>query len=358
MSRVGVGIIGAGFGASVQLPGFLRIPDAEVIGIVSTNSGTSETLAKAYGLPRAFGSWQEMLACDDIDLVSIATPPLPHAVIAHAALAARKHVLCEKPFTRSAADARALLDAAEHAGVVHAVDFEFRELPAMQMLKKYVTEGEMGTLRSARLEWIVGSWADPERPWSWQCDASLGGGILGSLGVHLFDAAEWLLGPMQRLRATTGIGIIERPHEVGTMKTVTSEDHVKIALQGSNGLPVQIALSNIEPAGTGLTLQIEGDAYTMILESATVGYAEKLRVRTVTRGTSRTLLEPDIVPSVGDARIGIFQSFATRLVRAVHAHDTTFRPSFIEGLRTDMLYEATMQSAKTKEWVDIAELSK
>ncbi len=344
MSSIGVGIIGTGFGALVQLPGFLQVPGAQVIGIASKDPGRSAALAEQHHLPQAFQSAEELIAHPSVQLVSIATPPLDHHRLTLAAIKAGKHVLCEKPFTFHGAQAKELLDAAQVADVRHAVDFEFRELPTLQLLHSELLS--IGNLQSATFEWMVGTWADHARPWRWQCDKNLGGGVMGALGVHLFDAAEWLCGPMQKLKGHLHTKITERPSDSGT-KAVTAEDTVSIDLQSDAGTPVTINVCNVEAEGTGLSITITGDRGVLTLKSLSQDYARGIQV-----SLNDKVLLNDEPKDTGDARVRPFRVFATRLIRAIE-NKTPFEPSFTQGLRSDLIYEAAVKSSQTGDWVNI-----
>lgn len=351
-SKIGIGIIGTGFGASVQLPGFLRIPEARVIGIASRDSAVSQKLAEEHGLPRSFASWQELVACPEVQLVSITTPPALHADIAEACIQAGKAVLCEKPFTMHLPEAIALQKSADAAGIVHAMDFEFRDIPAWTFFHDHVKNGSIGKILSADFQWIVASWADPKRLWKWQCDASAGGGILGALGVHLFDAVEWIVGPVASLSATTGIAITERPDANGQMHAVTAEDHATISMTEESGVPVEISLSNVEKEGRGLFMMVQGEKGSIILESTSRNYGSGFCVKEDIDGVSTVIFE-DQTETEGDTRIPHFQALAERVIRAVQMQDRTFRPSFYEGVRSQMILDAVRASAVTGSRMDI-----
>ena len=345
---VRIGIIGTGFGAAVQLPAFLNIPEAKVMGMASTKKESSEKLAAQHGLPKTFGSWEELVASPDIDLVSVASPQSTHFEMVSAAIAAGKHVLCEKPFTLSLHQAQKLFDQAEAAGIIHGMDFEFRGL-----LEPYLQSLHFGAPKSADLQWIVGTWADPARPWGWQCDRSAGGGVISALGVHLLDAAEWMFGPAKALTATTGTTITERRDVSGGMKSVTAEDHADIEMIGPKDLPVHIAVSNVNTQGTGLSIHIEYERGAFILKSTAQDFGKGMRIYTQEHGHDPILFHEQ-GPADGDARIPLFQMLATRMIQAIRDEDKSFRPSFAEGVRMQKLCEAVHRSAEQGSRVDIA----
>lgn len=342
---VGIGIIGTGFGATVQLPGFLGLPGARVVGIVGRDAEESRKLCETHSLPRSFATAEELCACEDVDLVSVTVPPFAQEPLVRRAIAAKKAVLCEKPFTMNAVTARSLLNEATRANIFHAVDFEFRDLPSWQVLKAEIDRGTIGKITHTEFRWMVGSWADPLRPWHWQCDAAMGGGIISTLGTHLFDAAEWFLGPMKTVRGNGTIAIKERPDPVTKKpRPVTAEDCAEIALKGADGVRVSIFLSNVEKRPTGLTMEFCGERGVLRLESDVPQYGRGHRVLLTIGSESKVLLEPENIPESIDARIPLFQKFAARLVRAVSLRDSAFHPSFVEGVRSQVLRDAAVAS--------------
>lgn len=352
--QLGIGIIGTGFGATVQLPAFLTMPSARVIGIASRQVEKSQQLAQAHRLPRSFASWQELVACPDIGLVSIAAPPPLHVPMVQACIQAKKAVLCEKPFTLNPSDAMQLLKEAKEAGIVHAMDFEFRDIPAWSLFRNHIQSGVLGPLQSATFHWILGSWADPARPWKWQCDSAQGGGVLSALGVHLFDAVEWMVGPIQSLQATTGITIATRTDETGNLRPVTAEDHADIVMTGENNLPIGMRLSNVDPSGTGLLIQLMGEKGRLILRSDAHNYGSGFSVHEELHNQPSRILFADDTTFEGDARIAPFACLAQRLIQAVLQGDRTFQPSFMTGVRTTTLLDAVRRSEKSGQAESIA----
>ena len=352
--KIRVGIIGTGFGASVQLPGFLGIKECEVIGIASFDPKRSEELQKLHTLPQSFASPEALVNSDDIDLISIATAPVHHESLLRGAIQAGKHILCEKPFTMSVSAAKAVLKEANAVGIIHAVDFEFRESPALKFLMSRLMAGATGRIHYAEFRWIVGTWADPKRVWQWQCDQAQGGGILAALGVHLYNMAESMLGTLDKIQAETGIKITERKDEHGKKKSVTSEDHATIDLKGKYEIPVRILLSNVDPKGTGFSVMIRGEKGVLILDNESPTYGSALRVREGVSADTAKIVYKDPSPEAGiDARIPLFQALAKRLIVAMRDDDRTFSPSFQDGVRAQMFLEAVRASAETKNWVHI-----
>jgi predicted dehydrogenase len=352
-SPLGIGIIGAGFGANVQLPAFKSLPGVKVVGIAARTQAAAKPAADANGII-CFDSAQELIASADIHAVSIATPQSAHRDIVTAALKAGKHVLCEKPLGRDAKEAEELCLLAEALGVVHMVDFEFRELQAWQWLKKKVDSME-GQIRHAEFRWILGSWADPARPWFWHCDRNLGGGVLQSHGSHAFDAIEWFFGPIRRLVARTQIAIPTRLDEVNKKRTVTAEDTAHLLLECSGGKTVTLDLSLTSPCGTGQWIEVHTTKQTLV-----VGTTETFRYGRNVRAWEGNLHEDTLrevsLPDEGkeeDKRIPLVRLLAGRFVEAIHQKNLDVSPSFRHGLRAQVLREAALQSAEKGMWVRV-----
>jgi len=104
--KIGIGIVGAGFARTTQIPGFKNCKDARVVSIASGHRENAEKVAKEFGIEHVANDWQELVRRDDVDLVSVVTPPATHLEITLAALAQGKAVLCEKPMAMTAVEAR------------------------------------------------------------------------------------------------------------------------------------------------------------------------------------------------------------------------------------------------------------
>jgi predicted dehydrogenase len=154
---------------------------------------------------------------DDIDLIDICTPGNTHAEIAVAALAAGKHVLCEKPLANSVAEAESMVAAAAAAGsgVQAMVGFTYRRTPAVALAREMVADGTIGTVRQVRAQYLQDWLADENAPLTWRLDKDrAGSGALGDIGAHIVDAIEFVTG--QRLSGVSGIldtFVKERPLE-------------------------------------------------------------------------------------------------------------------------------------------------
>ncbi|HEV2762268.1 MAG TPA: Gfo/Idh/MocA family oxidoreductase, partial [Pyrinomonadaceae bacterium] len=191
---VRVGVIGTGFARTVQIPAFVACEGARVVAVASGRRENAERVAREFGIPSVCDSWRELVAREDVDLVSIVTPPVSHLEMTLGALDAGKAVLCEKPFAMEATQADAMRERARAAGRLAHVDHELRFLPARRMMRDLLRAGAIGRVRHARFTFGGGGRASSERAWDWRPDAGAGGGVLGAIGSHAVDSLRWLLG--------------------------------------------------------------------------------------------------------------------------------------------------------------------
>ncbi len=188
-----VGIVGSGFGVRAHLPAFSAHPEFEVIALASPRS--AERIAGERGIPNAFSSCGELLKGCEVDVVSVAAPPFTHRDDVIAALAAGKHVVCEKPFALNVAQAQEMLAAAQRAGTATAVMHEFRWVPQRLAVKELIDNNHLSPLREIEITQLSNRLrSDVERTRSWWFDRERGGGMAGALLSHLIDSANWLAG--------------------------------------------------------------------------------------------------------------------------------------------------------------------
>ncbi|AJE43309.1 Gfo/Idh/MocA family protein [Streptomyces nodosus] len=218
-----VGMVGYAFMGAAHSQGWRtvgRVFDLPLTPVLAAICGRDATAVRAaadrHGWATAETDWRALIARDDIDLVDICTPGDSHAEIALAALAAGKHVLCEKPLANTVAEAEAMTRAAEAArerGRLAMVGFNYRRLPAMALARRMVTEGRIGTLRHVRVAYLQDWLVDPDFPLTWRLrKESAGSGALGDLGAHAVDLAQFLAGErLAGVSALTETFVRERP---------------------------------------------------------------------------------------------------------------------------------------------------
>src|SRR5919201_4850252 len=149
--EVRIGIIGTGFARSTQIPGFKNCEGARLVAIASGHRKNAEEVAREFGFEDVEEDWRALVARDDIDLVSIVTPPVTHCEMALAALENGKAVLCEKPMAINADEARRMTERARDAGVLALIDHELRFLPGRIKLRELIRRGDIGKIKHVGL---------------------------------------------------------------------------------------------------------------------------------------------------------------------------------------------------------------
>jgi predicted dehydrogenase len=198
-SQLKVLVAGTGFGCRIQVPA-LRGAGFEVVGLIGSDPARTAERAAANGIAGAYTDLGRAIAATGADAVAISTPPHSHGALVLEALASGCHVLCEKPFARDSAEARAMLAAAEAAGKVHMLGHEFRYIAQRAAVGRAIAEGLIGEPRAVSMVQLL-----PHIPvWEhampgWWFDPAEGGGWLGASMPHLADQLRTWLGEFTSL---------------------------------------------------------------------------------------------------------------------------------------------------------------
>jgi predicted dehydrogenase len=197
-----IGLVGAGFMGRCHANAFRSVsglfdlplePVANMLADVSDDLAIQN--AAALGFQRATGDWRTLCEDPAIDLVAITAPNALHEPVVMAALAAGKHVYCEKPLSTTLESALRMTDAAQKAGVVTMVGFNFLRNPMIRLAQELIAAGEIGEVVSFRGRHAENYMADPDIAHSFRTDPD-GGGALADIGSHIISMARYLLGPI------------------------------------------------------------------------------------------------------------------------------------------------------------------
>ncbi|SEB87165.1 Predicted dehydrogenase [Paramicrobacterium humi] len=188
----------------------------ELTAVAGRNEQAVREAAERMGWNSVETDWRRLIERDDIDLIDICTPGDTHKEIALAALAAGKHVLCEKPLANSLAEAEEMAEAAARAaenGVLAMCGFTYRRTPALTLAKRFVDEGRLGSIRHIRAQYLQDWLSDENAPLTWRLDKEkAGSGALGDIGAHSIDLAQWVTGQrIEGVSALTHTFVTERP---------------------------------------------------------------------------------------------------------------------------------------------------
>lgn len=373
MQRLRVAIAGTGFIGRVHTRS-ARLAGATLVGVSSGSPEEAEVAAKALGAERSFSSSDELIAAEDVDVVHVCTPNHLHVSIAEAALAAGKHVVCEKPIALDLVGAERLVNAAEAAGLVAAVPFVYRYYPVVREIRARVASGDPGPVRLVHGSYLQ-DWLLTAGDYNWRVDPALGGRsrAFADIGSHWCDLVEFVTGHrISRLVARMFTPIQERtaaePLEtIGQVegderRLVTTEDVAVVMFETDLGAVGSVVISQISP-GRKNRLWFEIDAATAAFafdqESPETAWAGR-------RGGSSLLvrdreqLSPEAgrySPLPGGHPQGwhdCFEAFVRDAYESIEDGVPPGLPLFSDGLRTVRITEAVLESARVGAWTEVA----
>ncbi|MGY0389937.1 Gfo/Idh/MocA family protein [Nocardioides sp. WG-D5] len=384
-ATLGVGMIGYAFMGAAHSHAwrsahrFFDLPLTPRMQVVCGRDATRVAeAATRFGWEESATDWREVIARDDVDLVDVCTPGDTHAEIAIAALAAGKHVLCEKPLANTVAEAERMAAAAAEAaerGVRAMVGFTYRRVPAVALARKLVADGRLGELHHVRAQYLQDWLADPETPLSWRLDKTkAGSGALGDIGAHVIDLTQHITG--DRIREVAGMletFVKERPvaeASSGLSATagegrgpVTVDDTAVFLARFAGG-----AIGSFEATrfATGrknaIRIEINGskgslafdfeDMNVLHFHDATLPDTEGGFRRIVVTEPEHPWLEGWWPPGHG---LGYEHGFTHQVVDLVRAlgEGAEPTPSFADGLQVQRVLAAVETSSDTRTWQEI-----
>jgi len=194
-TRLGMGLVGPGFVGAHHIDAVRRLGFVDVVAIAASSDASAKRKADALGIPKAYGSYEALVADPDVHVVHNTTPNYLHAPVILAALAHGKHVVSDKPLAMSAAEARQLWDAARKAGVVHAVTFNYRGNPLVQQARGMIAGGELGRVHFVHGGYLQ-DWLLQDTDFSWRLEPEKGGrtSAIGDIGSHWCDLVQHVVG--------------------------------------------------------------------------------------------------------------------------------------------------------------------
>jgi len=358
-AEIRIGIIGAGFARTTQIPGFKNCRGARVVAIASGHREHAEKVAREFDIEHVDSDWRTLIARHDVDLVSVVTPPVKHCEMTLAALEHGKAVLCEKPMAMNADEARRMTARAREAGVLALIDHELRFLPGRIKLRKLLRDGEIGNVRHANLTFRSDSRADVQRSWNWWSDESQGGGTLGAIGSHVIDGFRWLLGTeASEVFCNLATHIRERKDEGGDLRAVTTDDEANLLLRFAEselteGATGNVSLSMVEPGKPEHRLEIFGSRGALLVNDvgevwrAGVGTGQWEKVETE-RG--------ELAPGMRDGGWARgFTALSKQIVAALRAGRITVdgAATFQDGYCVQTVLDAARRSNESGCWMKL-----
>jgi predicted dehydrogenase len=357
---IGIGIIGAGFARTTQIPGFKDCAGARVVTIASAHRENAESVADEFKIRRVANDWREVVADDEVDLVSIVTPPATHMEITLAALDHGKHVLCEKPMAMNADEARKMTERAEQAGVLALIDHELRFLNSRRMMRAMLHGGAIGNVRHCNYVFRSDYRGVLDSKWDWWSDEAMGGGTLGAIGSHAIDSFRWMLAAeIAQVFCLLSSHIAARPDkESGAMRPVTSEDAANLLFRFADSELTKNAtgaasLSVVESGRHENRLEVYGSNGALMVEET----GELWHSPTGSGAWRPVPVDQD--PMAAGMRAGSwsrgFTAFSGAIVEALQDGKTTVEgaATFADGYRVQLVLDAARASNKSGCWASV-----
>jgi predicted dehydrogenase len=240
---IGYGFMGrAHSNAYKRLNDFFPVEHRPVLkAVAARDRNKAQSFADNWGYERVETDWRKVVTADDVDLIDVCTPNHMHKDIAVAAAEAGKMVCCEKPLAMSVAEANAMVEAVDKAGVPNMVWFNYRRVPAIALAKQIVDEGRVGKAFHYRAtylqDWTISENVPQGGLATWRLDINeAGSGVTGDLLAHSIDTAMWINGPIARVVASTRTFVKERVHALsGNVQPVGIDDACMFLAEFANG---------------------------------------------------------------------------------------------------------------------------
>jgi predicted dehydrogenase len=344
-----IGVIGCGAGI-FHLEGYAEEPRAKVVAIAGLDTDRCESLSQQFDVPRVYRDYQDLLAQDDIDAVSVAVPNILHLPVALAAFEAGKHVLIEKPLSRNAEEGVRMVEAAKEHDRLLGISFQRRTRHDVKLLHDAVANGEFGRIYYSKAWWMRRSGIPGLGSWFTSKEAA-GGGPLIDLGVHVLDMILYILGnpKVTSVSANTyaEIGPTGRGGWVGRARQQMSDDQTYevedlatafLRMEDGGTLLLEASWAAFTEMGDDFGVQLYGSEKGARIFSKNYALTDTLDVY---QGFGDTTMDakPRLVARQGHAEI--IRGFVDAILEG-----TPLTPDGYEGLDRVRLIDAIYRSAE------------
>lgn len=364
---IGIGIIGGGYMGKAHAVAMSSVaaafdtalrPRLEMICARSLSSAAA--YAQTFGFDRYSDDWRDVIADARVQAIVIASPQETHCDIAKAALAAGKHVLCEKPLGATLQDSRRMVAAADASDSVNMVGFNYIRTPVTQFARQLIADGVIGDITWFRGEHAEDFMADPEVPATWRVQGRANG-TMGDLAPHMLNAALSLIGPIDGVMAD-----IHTVHKTRPGGAVDNDDHAQMMVRFAGGVMGQMYFSRIatgrkmgyayEISGTKGAIRFDQEDQNALWLYSAEGPEANRGFRKILAGPSH----PDYAafcqgPGHGTGYQDQIIIEARHFLDAIHAGAPAW-PSFQDGLEVNRIVAAAFASADGQKWVDVASI--
>ncbi|WND80045.1 Gfo/Idh/MocA family protein [Lysobacter capsici] len=373
MSKLGVAIVGTGMIGEVHRRAAI-LAGAIVRGVSASSPERAGEVALAWDVPRAYRDIEEVVADPQVQVVHVCTPNHLHRAMAQAALEAGKHVICEKPLATTFEDAKTLAALAASTGLVATVPFVYRYHPVVREARARIAQGELGPLRLIHGSYLQDWLMDPASN-NWRVDPKLGGAsrVFADIGSHWCDLVEWVSGErFAEVSAAFATVIAERSAASSRsfatattdagMHAVSSEDVAAAMFKTAGGTLASLTVSQISAGRRNrLWFEIDGAKASVAFdqedsERLWIGLPdqrEEIFVRGPGAGSSEQRRLSVLPAGHAQGYGNCFDAFVADTYRAIKAERPEGLPTFDDGLRSALIVDRVIASARTRAWTSI-----
>lgn len=381
MQKIKAAVIGTGFIGPAHIEALRRLGYVEVVAVAEREASLAEAKAEELSIPKAYGDYHELLADSDIEVVHNCTPNHLHFEVNRDILAAGKHVVSEKPLAMTSDESRELVKLAEQAGVVHAIDFNYRYMPLVQQARQMCTAtDEVGRVLAVHGSYLQ-DWLQKETDWNWRLVPELSGKsrAVADVGSHWCDLIQFVTGlkivrvmadlqtihPVRKRpkkEVETYAGKVLAPEDLEDVP-IDTEDYASILLEFDSGAHGVLTVNQCA-AGRKNRLYYEIDGANCAL-----GWdQEQPNELWVGRrdGPNQTILkDPSLLHPVAreyahypGGHNEAYPDGPKNLFRNVYGHIAGRRPggdyaTFVDGHNEIAICDAVLESGEKKQWVEV-----
>jgi UDP-N-acetyl-2-amino-2-deoxyglucuronate dehydrogenase len=362
MADLRAAVIGLAWG-QLHLDALHRIKNLEIVAVCDADVERAKTIAKNAGIKYATGNPNEIFARDEIDLVTIATPPHTQKELAHNAMQAKKAVLVESPAGLNTQEAKALQDTAHQRNAKNAVAFQTRYLPSYAYAKELIDEEYLGKFLRATTTFVMaqpwGVRGSQSEPSNWSADETRGGGVMRNVAVHFIDALQWWFGPVEAVFADreTLFSQVRRPVMVGREQkiekfTATADDAFLALLKFENGGGAILNFLTGARQDQAWNITLVGSRATLQISSGSLAGKRDTERDFGLMQIPRRLELPD---RPREPLMWALCELATALTKQIRGEKIEGRvpPTFRDALMTHRVMEAIQRSSDDMLWTSV-----
>ena len=379
VSDIGAAVIGSGFIGTVHVEALRRL-GVRIEGLLEVSPEQGAKRIADLGLPRAYGSLDELLADDGVEVVHVTSPNALHFPQVKRIVAAGKHVVCEKPLATTSEESAELVRLAAEAGVVNAVNFNIRFYPVNQHAAQMVRDGGLGEIRLVSGHYFQ-DWPLLDTDWNWRLDPAEGGALraVGDIGSHWLDLLGFLGGlRIEAVMADLATFVKVRHQPAGPVETFSTEratdtiaremvtdDAATILLRFEGGARGAVAISQVS-AGRKNSLQYEIDGASGAIawdserpDELWLGHRDRpneILARSPAlmnaAGTAATSLPGGHVEGFADTFKALYRAVYADVAAGGPAARPVY-PTFADGHDEMLVNDAVAASAREGRWVEV-----